>query len=79
MGHTVSRDRNAPDKFEYELWSDMGTIEIRGGFATQPEATRAAEDAQRRVLFGGLIYPAVSLDDALSEMDDDELLRELFS
>lgn len=51
MGHTVTRDRTAPDKFQFELWSGFQTIETRGGFATQSDATRAAEAAQRAFLF----------------------------
>ena len=78
MGHTVSRDRNDPNKFEYELWADFQTIETRGGFASQPEATRAAEAAQRAYLFPAPA-DAPTLDFIFAEMENDDLLRALFA
>ena len=64
---TRGKDKQIPGKFEYELFDGNKMIERVGGFATAQAADRAAEIAQRRVLF-----PATDC-----EMTDDELLAAL--
>lgn len=72
MGWTRGRDREHPGKFAYELWDDDGMVEHVGGFETAQEADRAAEAAQRILLFG--MPPEI---DEYEAMTDEELLREL--
>jgi hypothetical protein len=72
---TRGRDKDQAGKFAYELYSaDNVLIERVGGFATHTEADRAAEVAQRRVLFPVADAP-LTLDEIL--MSDDELLAAL--
>lgn len=70
---TRGRDKNEAGKFAYTLYGVAGeTIETVGGFETHTAADRAAEVAQRRVLF-----PIADQADALPEMTDLELLAAL--
>lgn len=73
MGWTRGKDRDAPGAFYYELWTDAGTVERVGGFPTAQAADRAAEQAQRRILFGA----PVQSDAADSPLSDADLLAEL--
>lgn len=73
MGWTRGKDSENPGAFYYELWTDAGTVERKGGFPTAQDADRAAERAQRRLIFGA---PALS-DEAESMLSDADLIAEL--
>jgi hypothetical protein len=77
MGWTTGKDANAPGKFSYELWSDSEAIHRVGGFDTVQQADRAGGRANSNWLLYGITDPAGSLDEALSALDDDELLAAL--
>jgi hypothetical protein len=77
MGWTTGKDAETPGKFAYELWSDSGAIHRVGGFDTAQQADRAGGRANSNWLLYGATDPAGSLDEALSALDDDELLAEL--
>lgn len=79
MGWTTGKDANAAGKFAYELWGDTGTIHSVGGYATMQEADRAGARANTNWLLYGITEPAMSLDDVLDELSDDELLAALLA
>jgi hypothetical protein len=65
---TRGKDKANQGKFQIEVFAADGSLVLRqGGFDTAGEADRAAEIAQREVLF-----PAADV-----EMTDDELLEAL--
>jgi hypothetical protein len=61
----------------YELWSGFNTIHTVGGFATMQEANDAGCRANTNWLLYGVTEPAMTLDDVLASLSDDELLAEL--
>ena len=73
MGWTRGKDPASPGQFNYELWDGFRMVERKGGFATAQDADRAAERAQRRLLFGA----PISQDHSDLSLSDDELLAEL--
>jgi hypothetical protein len=77
MGWTTGKDANAAGKFGYELWSGFNTIHTVGGFATMQEANDAGCRANTNWLLYGVTEPAMTLDDVLASLSDDELLAEL--
>lgn len=63
--YTRGKDWEQPGKFEYCLFDENNNlVERRGGFDTHSEADRAAEQAQRALLFPARVY---------SDSDDDLL------
>lgn len=64
-----TKDKEQPGKFRFELWSGSDLVSSVGGFATAKEADRAAERAQRALLFP----PAPELE----HLTDEQLLAEL--
>ncbi len=67
--------KKADNTFSITVWDNDGAVYLQqDGFSTAQEADKAAELAQRQVLFG---RPEYSLDDVFAEMDDDELLAQL--
>lgn len=79
MGWTTGKDASATGKFAYELWSDTGIIHTVGGFATVQEADKAGGRANTNWLLYGVTEPAMSLDDVLDELSNDELLAALLA
>lgn len=80
MSHSRGRDKAQPGKFAFECWDWSGNLfRAQGGFATAQEADRAAEAAEREMtmLAMGGGSPQISLDDAIAQLSDDELLAEL--
>jgi hypothetical protein len=77
MGWTTGKDANAIGRFAYELWSDTGIVHTAGGFATMQDADKAGGRANSNWLLYGVTEPAMSLDDVLDELSDDELLAAL--
>ena len=73
MGWTRGKDAESPGKFAYELWEGFSVVERLGGFDTWQECDRAAEQAQRRLIFGA---PGLS-DAAESLLSDADLIAEL--
>lgn len=74
MSHTVSSSSRAKLEggFSFECYAFDGSLFRTGkGFATQPEAIKAAEMAEREMSFG---LPTMTLDELMS---DDDLLKEL--
>ena len=77
MGWSTGKDANATGKFAYELWAGFDTIHTVGGFATIQEANDAGCRANTNWLLYGITEPAMTLDDVLASLSDDELLAEL--
>lgn len=64
------KDKENPGKFQYELYDNDGNLVERvGGFDSHFEADRAAEIAQRRILFPiDTSFDDLSLDEIMSEL-----------
>jgi len=73
MGWTRGKDSESLGKFAYELWDESGVVERKGGFDTAQAADRAAERAQRLLIFGA----PVQSDAAACQLSDAELIAEL--
>lgn len=70
---TRGKDKEQPGKFAYELFAaDGALIERVGGFDTHTAADRAAEAAQRRVLFPPVTGETMSDDELLAALMGDE-------
>ncbi len=69
---TRGKDKNAPGKFAYELFTNGALTERVGGFDTAQAADRAAEVAQRKALrdevLGG-VKSTITLDELAAELE----------
>jgi len=81
MSHSVSSKARADREggFSFECLDYAGNVfRMRGGFATQSEAIRAAESAERdMVACGGSVWSFDHFSPTDKGMTDDELLAEL--
>ena len=68
---TRGPDKEIPGKFAYELWDERALVERVGGFDTHTEADRAAEQAQRGLLFRPVAgEPEMSIEEILVELSE---------
>jgi len=74
--------RSAKDKvtglMTVTVWDYDGAVFFEGQFADFYEAEEAGKVHERLVTNGAKACDLMTLDDILAEMDDDELLAELF-
>jgi hypothetical protein len=70
---TRQKDRTDNEKFEYEIFIDNQSVEVRGGFETAYDADRAAEIAHRHFLLGAGIFPGEQIPMSIDDISDEEL------
>lgn len=69
---TRGPDKEIPGKFAYELWDGSALVECVGGFDTHTEADRAAEQAQRGLLFRPVAgEPEMTVEEILAGLSED--------
>ena len=68
---TRGPDKELPGRFAYELWDGNTMVDRVGGFGTHTEADRAAEQAQRGLLFRPAPgEPVMTIEEILAELSE---------